>query len=93
MIATSTAGGGCTQLSAQALQSAESLDRLAAHYVKWIENEANASMSDMATMLDVEDSKLASVVAGQMTWAKINQSWDNICSCGQNRTLSYDTSV
>ena len=54
-------------------------------YIDWINTEIKAT-GCKADCLDVNSDDLPGVVEKQLTFSKVNQSWDSLCSCGQNRT-------
>lgn len=61
-----------------------SLESLAASYQAWIESEISASP---LASLDVDPAKLGDTILKQLTFVRICEDWDNLCSCGEKKTL------
>lgn len=59
-------------------------DSLLAGYISWIDSEIQSTKCDR-TCLDISQGSLGDIVKKQLTFAKITQCWQNLCSCGQNR--------
>lgn len=64
-----------------------SLETLAASYQAWIQSEIAASKAS----LDVDQTKLGETIMKQMTFVRICEDWDNLCSCGERKTLEHST--
>lgn len=63
-------------------------DILLVDYISWMDSEIQSTKCDRAC-LDVPPASLGGVVKKQLTFAKITQSWENLCSCGQNRRRDF----